>query len=582
MSNRKKGTLIGGIVLIILGVLLLLENLYHNFSLTKLFLEYWPLILVYVGIKKGVLYFDRESKDFDRRSFSAVLTYLFIGFLILFRNLSLCNLGIREIKYYWPVIFIIMGIGKFIDYIAKRDVKVKGSEIVFLIFLVLFGISSSVLFKVDNFVKNRWGNVHYLFRNEVEGNRYGKLVEKFKFESKTSLKGIKKVKIVAGDSNVIFAKSDSDDLKIKELVKTYEGYKGKLKKTFFNNQIGKNEDLLTVKTPIVPNSYVKVIEEISVPEKINIVINSSNGDINGNNISDNIEVDRSYGNISFNGITGSLNIKNLSGCVNLKDVKGDVKLEIKDGSVNISNIDGTLGLVESFSHVKANGITGISNFSLDYGDAQFKSLEDDVFLKSNNCNLTLDVVKGNLEIKSSFGDLDGSDIGGNVVLDVKSGSVNFKNIEGNVSGKVSFLKFRIDGVKKGLKLKAMNTDLWAKKVEKSLFVENKFGSFYGEDCLGDVVVKENGGNIKYIVAKEGGLKNTSLFSKNGNISLVINKKIQPNLFFTAEFGKIFTPEEFSNKVFKKGTNMYFSLKNKNNVGKIECTTINGNVYFNWR
>ncbi len=582
MSNRKRGTLIGGIVLILLGLLLLLENLYHNFSITRFVLKFWPLILVYIGIKKGVLYFDRESKNFDKRSFAAVLIYLFLGFLFLFRNLSLISLGIREVRYYWPIIFIIMGFGKIIDYFANRNVKVKGSEVVFLIFVIFFGLSTTILFKVDKFVKNKWGNFDYLIKKEIDGENFRELKEKFKLKNEVSLKDIEKIKILAGDANLILKKNDDNRLKIEEKVKVYEGRGKGLSKISYVNEIKENGSTLIVKIPVVSNYYAKIFEKISIPENIKVEISSSDGSIRGKSISNEIKVVKSYGDISFNDARGNLEIKNFSGNINLKDIKGNVKVNIANGGVNIDGIYGELQLFENFSHVDVINVSGVSKISLNYGDASLSDLKSDLFLKSRNCNFNLNGLNGNLDLKSTFGDMNGSDINGNVSLDMRSGAITLSDVNGKIYGKANFLKVKIENVKNGISIKGANNDFWIKKILKSTFIENKFGSFYGEDCSGDVLVKEYGGKIKYSVSEDKMLNNVSLFSKNDSITLLIGKDVISNIFLTAELGKIFVPDEFSNKVYKKGTNMYFSLKKGNLNKKIECTTINGNIYLNWR
>ncbi len=58
MSNgRRSGALTAGFVLIAIGIIFLLENFYVPFSAWRLLMKYWPLILVFVGVKKLVQYF---------------------------------------------------------------------------------------------------------------------------------------------------------------------------------------------------------------------------------------------------------------------------------------------------------------------------------------------------------------------------------------------------------------------------------------------------------------------------------------------------------------------------------------------
>ena len=52
---RMKSNLVGAIVLIVIGTILLLNNLgYANVSLTRLLVTWWPAILIAVGV--GLLF----------------------------------------------------------------------------------------------------------------------------------------------------------------------------------------------------------------------------------------------------------------------------------------------------------------------------------------------------------------------------------------------------------------------------------------------------------------------------------------------------------------------------------------------
>ena len=51
------GALAGGLILIVLGIIFMLENLYGGFSFWRIFARYWPLILILIGIRKLYGYF---------------------------------------------------------------------------------------------------------------------------------------------------------------------------------------------------------------------------------------------------------------------------------------------------------------------------------------------------------------------------------------------------------------------------------------------------------------------------------------------------------------------------------------------
>jgi hypothetical protein len=58
MSLRShSGALTAGLILIALGVIFLVENFYAPFSAWRLIARYWPVILIIVGVRRLVEYF---------------------------------------------------------------------------------------------------------------------------------------------------------------------------------------------------------------------------------------------------------------------------------------------------------------------------------------------------------------------------------------------------------------------------------------------------------------------------------------------------------------------------------------------
>jgi hypothetical protein len=49
-GRPRRGSVIGPLVLIVLGLLILAANFYPNFDLWEIFARYWPLILIFIGV----------------------------------------------------------------------------------------------------------------------------------------------------------------------------------------------------------------------------------------------------------------------------------------------------------------------------------------------------------------------------------------------------------------------------------------------------------------------------------------------------------------------------------------------------
>jgi len=60
MSNQSKGSITGGIILLLIGSLFLLHNLGVNVHVWDFLGTYWPLILIVIGVKNIFLYVQKK------------------------------------------------------------------------------------------------------------------------------------------------------------------------------------------------------------------------------------------------------------------------------------------------------------------------------------------------------------------------------------------------------------------------------------------------------------------------------------------------------------------------------------------
>jgi predicted membrane protein len=103
MTYRRSnpfGGLLAGVILAGVGVLLLLQNL--GIVFVDDLWDYWPVILIVVGISRAA-----TAWDFGGRVWGAIVT--FVGAVFLVRNLGLIHGSVWN--FFWPVILIAVGLG---------------------------------------------------------------------------------------------------------------------------------------------------------------------------------------------------------------------------------------------------------------------------------------------------------------------------------------------------------------------------------------------------------------------------------------------------------------------------------------
>jgi hypothetical protein len=61
MANTKRESLFWGLIILVLGMLFLLKNFGLEFDIWHLLGKYWPLILIYIGLKNIFLYIKKTK-----------------------------------------------------------------------------------------------------------------------------------------------------------------------------------------------------------------------------------------------------------------------------------------------------------------------------------------------------------------------------------------------------------------------------------------------------------------------------------------------------------------------------------------
>jgi hypothetical protein len=61
MTNTKKESLFWGLIILVLGMLFLLKNFGLEINIWHLLGKYWPVILIYIGLKNIYLYLKKNK-----------------------------------------------------------------------------------------------------------------------------------------------------------------------------------------------------------------------------------------------------------------------------------------------------------------------------------------------------------------------------------------------------------------------------------------------------------------------------------------------------------------------------------------
>lgn len=272
------------------------------------------------------------------------------------------------------------------------------------------------------------GRAHRSFQNKYDGD-YKSINDSFA--------GIKRIEITTSicdlniktiDGNLVYATGKLN----------YE-FKGvALRKPEYEILYERKDSLLKVtirnknKSPILiaGSSDFQNILNFEVPQKTEVVIKNSSGDITAEGLNGSVcHIESSHGDIKATNLWGNIHLLSISGDIDMATANGKLRCESQHGNVTLSDLTGTLKLNSSSGDIKIHNAIGNATLVCGHGDVNLKTLSGDLSLTCNSGNIFMNDLKGNINVNSRHGDIQLTDFLGNLSFGTTSGNITGKNIE---------------------------------------------------------------------------------------------------------------------------------------------------------
>ncbi|MBW8191870.1 DUF4097 family beta strand repeat-containing protein [Neiella marina] len=151
---------------------------------------------------------------------------------------------------------------------------------------------------------------------------------------------------------------------------------------------------------------------IHVPQHSNISYDSTNGELNLDLLTGDVEVDTINGDMSLSRITGKVRVEVINGDVDSKDITGNLKLNTVNGDVTVQNLQG--------DSIELETVNGDIRIDGDIDSFSANTVNGDIKLEGNTVsNLNVSSVNG--DVKASIklapaGRISASSVGGDIRL----------------------------------------------------------------------------------------------------------------------------------------------------------------------
>ena len=352
------------------------------------------------------------------------------GMILLLKNLGYEIPIWTGVARYWPVLLILWGFIKLVDYARWRKAGEPGplfgaGEIVLLIVVILSGTALTAAANMSPDLGAFFESVNIdIFDIAGANYQYTEHYEK-------DVPAGSAIEVINRYGNVIVTPAATDRITV-DVAKTVTARNPEeakeLERTFTYSIVESNGRYQVISTfnrdqNTVRGRRFRTSLTITVPKKASLDVNNRNG------------------NVEISDLIGDQVVRNGFGRVALKGIAGAVKVENRNDSVDVEDI------------------TGETTISSEFGTVQARRVSGELSIRNRNGSVDVAEVKGSAKINNSFGEIDAADIGGSLEIETRGGDVEVARVEKDATVKARFQSVKLTDVRGAVDIDNQNGDV---------------------------------------------------------------------------------------------------------------------------
>ncbi len=535
-----------------------------------------------------------------RPSLLGALLWIGVGVLFLLRNFGIGPDFWSLAARYWPILLILLGLGKVIDYYRhKEGVSLRVGEVVGILILLIIGtaitkVSNSAISQAfrdwpitigDSSVRpGQWLGTSYTYTQEATypltssgpiriENAYGlvSVTPGSDGEVRVRLKKIvytsdeARAKIIAEQIQLEAGPQGKEDSAAP--VKVEAEPKGKTKQVFV---VKNNRDALAA------NDYrFNTDMEVFVPKKSDLVVQNSFGEVRVWSVDGKLNLATTHNPLELRDCSGEFTVSNRYAESRMSNLTGNLNVDAR-GRVYIEGIKGDVNVRDEYSPVEINDVDGAATISNTESSIRLDKITRAVTVDARGSQVGANNLGSTLKVTTNHRRLEVTDVASNVVLECQYSTVSLKDLRGNVDVTTNSDRITADGIRGYLKVKGQGSGIRANSVDGPVDIQT---------TLKDVIV--NNFNSSCMVTNEyadvslssGDLEKGEITVKNhnGGIDLFLPEGIPLQINATARNGRIASDYSGLEPAETSGDVAMLNAKLKTGGPKIQLETDYSNI-----
>ncbi len=359
------------------------------------------------------------------------LILIAVGGLFLARNLGYSIPIWRGIARYWPLLLIVWGGLKLVDYFRYRRSGedrplFSGGEVALLIMVILAGTAVTTAANISP----NFGNIGNIFEIgdldlwDITGNNF-----EYSEHLEADVPSGSTIEILNMFGNVDVQPSDRDRviLDVKKTVRASDKDEADRRSKDFTFSITNEGSKYRIASnrdqPGGQRRYFKSSMTIQVPKQSLLQIDNRQGRVTVQNLLGRQNIVNRFGPVDVRRITGVLEVENRNGAVTVEEVTESVTINNSYSSTSARNIGGNVEIHNRNGSVAVSGVQGTATIANSYGPITVENVQRDVSITGRNNSVEVERVEGGVTVEASYQNVNVRDAKGSVTVRNRNGDV---------------------------------------------------------------------------------------------------------------------------------------------------------------
>ncbi len=505
MPERQNFTpLVFGIALVAVGLLLFARGYYEFeiawWSVLRLVL---PAFFLFIGLSKLFRHFtwspENLAKEGSRGSLLGGLFWTTVGTLVLLDMLQMVEF-FQIFGRYWPLLLILFGLGKIIDfYRLSGRMQFRAGEVFGLIFLVFFGLFSDLV------AEAHWDLLNFDFgeigpdRSRGRGNTYST-------SDSTSIPaaGIATLKVSNLYGNVQIEGTEAESIELQWTKRVTHRRKSRAEEIQKAIEIttGQSEDTLTVGTnrnQLRDRGFrFRTDLVIKAPKRLMVHAVSGYGNLTVSGLEAPCTLENNRGRINASFITGDVSVTNRFDSINARSIEGRVTIQNKRGSVTVEEIQGDVDIKTDRKVVVAERVQGSIEVENYHGQVRLVDVSGTTRIDAVGSSVDLSEIGDTAVVNNTYRNVTAYKIQKGLELTSSNSKIRLTEIDGPIRIEASRSEISAEFIRAGITIQARGSSVLLNDVQGGADVATSLKRVQIEQFQGPVLIRNDGGEIQIV------------------------------------------------------------------------------------